>query len=146
MAKGKKSEANQLNYKERRLRVLELRKAGASYRNIAKAVGCSHEQVRKDLAAVHAELLKEQVASADELRAMESERIDMARLAIAPQVKQGHLGAVREWRALGESYRKLWGLDAPEKREVTGNLRVRHTRELTHDELMEIASGGNSSE
>jgi DNA-binding CsgD family transcriptional regulator len=108
-------QAQRAAYTERRVKVLELAKAGASFRQIARALNVSHETARKDLAAVMDALKQEQIAGAEELRAMELERLNMAMAGIAQRVRQGDLGAIDRWIKLCESRRKLLGLDAATK-------------------------------
>lgn len=105
---------------ERRVKSLELRKAGASYRRIGDQLGISETMAYKDVQRCLTELRELQNHSAEELRTMELERLDMAMLAIAAQVKAGHLGAIDRWIRLAESRRRLLGLDAATKAEITG--------------------------
>jgi DNA-binding CsgD family transcriptional regulator len=119
-------QAQRAAYTERRVKVLELAKAGASFRQIARALNVSHETARKDLAAVMDALKQEQIAGAEELRAMELERLNMAMAGIAQRVRQGDLGAIDRWIKLCESRRKLLGLDAATKQD--GEMIVRIVR------------------
>lgn len=123
-----------MTYQDRRVKVLELRKGGASLRAIAEKVGVSHVQVAKDLEAVLAELVKEQLTGMQELRTLELERIDIALLAIQGQVRAGHLGAIDRWLRLGERRAKLLGLDAPSKLEH----KIVDVRNLSDAELRAI--------
>lgn len=61
---------------ERRNKVWELRKAGASSRKIAQQVGVSHRTVLNDIDAVREELHSETLQTADEYRTLELERLD----------------------------------------------------------------------
>lgn len=119
MATTRRPAGEKENIEVRRVKVLELRKAGASTRQIATQVGVSHKTVAADIKAVLAVLLGQQLDSAEAMRQMELERLDMAMLAIAPQVRQGHLGAIREWRGLIDQRAKLLGLYAPVRQDVT---------------------------
>lgn len=98
---------------DRRLRALDLRKAGATLHQIAAQTGVSHEQARKDLQRAMADLLAEQNASAEELRALELERLERLHLALWPQATQGHQGAVDRLLRIAERRAKLLGLDVP---------------------------------
>ncbi len=100
---------------ERRVKVFELTKAGASLRQIAQQLSVSHETVRKDRDAVLKELQKVQIVEAEQYRVLELERLDMAMIAIAPQVKKGSFQAIDRWIRLSERRSKLLGLDAPTK-------------------------------
>jgi DNA-binding transcriptional MocR family regulator len=64
------------NMEDRRNKVWELRKAGASSRKIAAQVGVSHTTVLEDIAAVQAELHRATLQTADEFRTLELERLD----------------------------------------------------------------------
>lgn len=113
--KGKKEEIEQ-----RRLKALSLRTAGASYRAIAAQLAVSHETAFQDVQAALVNIATQAQHSAEALRELELERIDTALLAIAQMVRQGNLGAIDRWLRLGESRRKLLGLDAPTRNEHTG--------------------------
>lgn len=105
---------------DRRLRALELRKAGATLHQIAAQTGVSHEQSRKDLQRAMADLLAEQNASAEELRALELERLERLHIALWKQATDGHHGAIDRLLRIAERRAKLLGLDAPTKTETSG--------------------------
>src|SRR5512139_798613 len=96
----------------RRIEALELRKSGASYRQIGRALNISGAQAHRDVCLALAGLARIEKHTAEELQAIEVERLDLALLAIAPQVKAGHLGAIDRWIRLSERRCKLLGLDA----------------------------------
>jgi len=98
---------------ERRIKALEFRKAGASYRAIGSQLGVSEAQAHKDVMRALASLAKQELSSASEYRTMELERLDMAALAVVQRVKQGDLGAIDRWLRIIEARRKLLGIDAP---------------------------------
>jgi transcriptional regulator with XRE-family HTH domain len=99
----------------RRSAVLQYRCAGLSLRQIADRVGVSHTQVAKDLQAALTELRADMVDMATDLKAIESERLDRARVALWARVCAGDLAAIDRWIRLSESFRRLHGLDAPLK-------------------------------
>ena len=103
------------NAAERRLKSLELRKNGASYRQIGVALGVATDTAWKDVIRSLADLAKIEMGMAAELRALETERLDMALLSLAKGVRDGNLGAIDRWIRLSESRRKLLGLDMPAK-------------------------------
>ena len=115
---------------ERRLKALDLRKVGCSYRQIGTALKVSHEQARQDVMEALAALNALSLASADELRALEIERLDMAAYAIQAAVRLGDVKAINAWVRLSESRRKLLGLDAPTRI-------VDETGKLTDSELVQ---------
>lgn len=97
---------------ERRIDALEMRKMGYSYRKIGQKLGVSantaHQDVKKSLEI----LAKQSNESADQLRHMELERLDIAMNAIGTLVRQGNLGAIDRWLKISERRSKLLGLDA----------------------------------
>jgi hypothetical protein len=115
MANGKRTDATRIAARERRIKALELRKAAVSYRAIGDTLGVSEAQAHRDVQEALAALVEQERSSAEELRQLELERLDMAALAIVPQVRKGGLAAVAQWVRLSESRRKLLGLDAPTK-------------------------------
>jgi predicted transcriptional regulator len=96
----------------RRQQVFELRMRGASHRAIAKQLGVGATTVGQDLRAELARLAAQTQASAEQLRTMELERLDLAMRSIARKVQEGDLQAVDRWLRLCESRRRLLGLDA----------------------------------
>lgn len=118
MALGKKSAAREIAAEERRGKALDLRRSGASLRRIAMQLGVSHEQIRLDIQSALAEAIKENVNNAETLRTMEIERLDDMLLRIAPQINNGHLGAIDRALRISEQRSKLLGLYAPVKQEI----------------------------
>jgi DNA-binding CsgD family transcriptional regulator len=80
MATGKRGAQQQITAAERQRRALELRKGGASLRAIGDALGCSYETARGDIAAALADLAAETRAEAEQLRALEVERLNAVML------------------------------------------------------------------
>jgi hypothetical protein len=121
---------------ERRTGVWEMRKNGVSLRAIAAQFGVSDKTVRDDLEFIHAQyhIPVEDIA---QRRALESEYLDSAALAIASQVRQGHLGAIDRAIRISESRRKLWGVDVS----VTQHIKVNDVSKLTDEELEALVKG-----
>jgi hypothetical protein len=116
MANGKATDKIKINAAERRAKVIELRKAGGSYRAIAVSVGVSPEQVRRDLNASLAGLLQEEAGAMAGMRQLESERLDALTLSFwegAVKLKDPEAAGIilkcMDRRA------KLFGLDSPVK-------------------------------
>jgi DNA-binding CsgD family transcriptional regulator len=110
---------------ERRVRAFGLRKAGASYRQIAQQLGVSLNTAWAD---VNAELLeyRDQVkADVAEVRDMELQRCDEMILGLWPHVRKGDAKSVFAAVKVMERRAKLLGIDAPTKQEHSGNLTVR---------------------
>jgi hypothetical protein len=98
---------------DRRVQALDLRKAGKSYRAIAQTLGCDVATAHRDVQQALAALAELERQTAEEYRALELARLDMAMEAIATKVAKGNLDAVHAWVRLSESRRKLLGLDKP---------------------------------
>ena len=101
---------------ERRLKALELRKAGASYRAIGAQLGVSHQQAYEDIQRELTAIAKQSTEEATLLRTLDLERLDAMMLAIWQQVRQGNQGAIDRALRISERRAKLLGLDAPERR------------------------------
>ena len=98
---------------ERRAKEFELRKAGASLKQIADRFGVSMVTVHKDIEWCFQQLLPaEDIA---EMRAMEVARIDTLRLGLWRQASTGDIAAIDCWIRLSARMAKLVGLDAPVK-------------------------------
>lgn len=116
-AKGRSNgnKAGLVNAAERRVKSFELRKQGFTYREIAKHLGISPSRAQQDVSEELKRLAQETREGAEELRQMESERLDIAMKAIAAQVRRGEIKAVLAWIKISERRSKLYGLDAAPK-------------------------------
>lgn len=101
--------------RERAAKALDLRIAGASYRQIARQLDIS-------LAAAYADVQQElgrldtlNGEKAERLRDLEARRLDMWTLALAPGIKAGDPRAIVAAVRLMERRARLFGLDAPTK-------------------------------
>ncbi len=61
---------------ERRYQVLQLKKAGASERDIAQQLGVSHTQINKDVHRLLGDMAKANKPAADNVRALQNARYD----------------------------------------------------------------------
>ena len=118
--KDSKASAKRLKGAENRGRALELRKSGASYRQIGEALGISLQRAHQLIMNELDRLSQLRLGTADELRRLELERLEMIALAIVSQVKKGDIKAGHLWLKTCESRRKLLGLDAPARAEISG--------------------------
>lgn len=98
---------------QRQAQALQLRISGATLEAIAKALGYSHHSGAQK--AIQTALKKTLQEPAQEMRKLESLRLDTATLAISQQVRAGNFGAVDRWVRLSERRSKLLGLDKPIK-------------------------------
>lgn len=100
--------ADRVTLAERRARAINLRRGGASYRDIARQLGVSTtrawELVGDALGAV-------EVDAVDRLRQIESERLDAAQMALWPRVATGDPRAVDAFVRLSARRARLLGLD-----------------------------------
>lgn len=92
---------------EKRRQALSLRKAGASFREIADTLGVSvaraYVYVSEEMAAVTGE-------AAEDLLALELQRLDTMQVALWAAVRRGDVLAIREARAIIETRSRLCGL------------------------------------
>lgn len=106
----------------RRLRAIELRRAGLSYRAIGEQLGCDPSAAYRHVAAELEALRGACAEEAKELRELELDRLDLYLRAIMPKVLAGDTKAVNVALGIGKRRAELTGLDAPVKIEQTGNL------------------------
>jgi len=126
---------------QRRNDALELRKAGASYRQIGQQLGVSHQQAHRDVTKAIRDLAKLGEGNARELRILEAERLDALFLSLWPQARVGDLQVVDRTLRIMARRAKLLGLDAP-LHSQSQNLNIDVTQ-LTDEQLDRIANGEN---
>jgi hypothetical protein len=104
--------------KEKAQQAIDLRKAGATYEQIAAQLGYSS---RQSACRAVARLLKAHTVEAvDDLRTLEDGRLDDMLRAIYGAAVGGDLATIDRILRIAERRAKLWGLDAPAKQEITG--------------------------
>ena len=106
---------------ERRAQALELRKAGASYEQIARQVGYSNRG--NAYRAVMLGLAEVTQEPALEVQKLELERLDAMLLGLWPQARRGEGAAVDRVLRIMERRAKLLGLDAEQKVSVSGGVK-----------------------
>jgi Homeodomain-like domain len=104
----------------RRQKALDLRIAGARYRQIGAQLGVSYQTAYRDVQTALGELATLQAGKAERLRELEVERCDKLQLALWPKARSGDEKAVRTLIAVMDRRAKLLGLDAPTKLEHGG--------------------------
>lgn len=103
---------------DRRIAALDMRRRGATYREIAAALGLAnpgtaHRMVSEELAA-----MREQCAeSAQELVELELERLDLLWRSLMPAVQSGNPRAIMTCLAVSKQRCALLGLDKPQPRQ-----------------------------
>jgi len=119
------NEASHLATIKNRASALELRRAGASLREIANAIGVSHVQAKRYLDAAMKDLQDAQNDSAEATRAVELDRLDRLHMALWPRAiggkdKAPDYHAIDRLVRIADRRAKLLGLDAPVRTELTG--------------------------
>lgn len=138
MAESRTS-ARKLTAAERRAQAVALRVSGATYQQIAAKLGVTDSAAHKLVAEALATARRVTAATADELRDLETLKLDAMELSIATQVNAGHLGAIDRKLKIMERRARLWGLDAPTK---ASNLNW-NMADFSDDELAQIAEGAD---
>ena len=106
---------------ENRVKAFELRKLGMSYRAIGEELGVTLKTAYQYVRFVLDELAEQTRESAIEVRDMELERLDACIVTVQGVIASQHtkpderLRAVNQLVKIGESRRKLLGLDAAQK-------------------------------
>ena len=111
----------------RQAKALELRKAGATYDQIADQLDYSSRASAYKAVAKALQAIEEQVAEdAIELCRLEVERLDRLLVALWPKASAGHLGAIDRVIRISERRSRLLGLDAALRAEhrISGTLQV----------------------
>lgn len=127
---------------ERRQFIFDLRKSGATYRQIAREAFArfgsgrlpqgfderyAYKDVKRELDKIRADINE----SAQEVLLMELQRLDAALLGIWPKVQAGDTDAVRTFLRIQQRRSKFLGLDSPTKSHVTiGDLQAMSDAEL----------------
>ena len=100
------------------LSVLQLRKRGHTFVEIAAACGCSVAGAHKACSRALARLAQQRDDETQELRRLQLLRLEHALVKLAPLLEEGQLPAVDRLVRILEHQAKLLGLDAPEQSEA----------------------------
>ncbi len=119
-----KASPRRMRARDREVQALNLRKSGATYEQIGKALEITTQGAYKAIIRSLRKLNEKNSEGADELRRLEVERLDRMLAAIWSQVISGNQGAIDRALRIGERRAKLIGLDAPTKQEVTEPIRL----------------------
>jgi hypothetical protein len=98
---------------ERRTLALELRKAGGSYREIARQLAVDVHTAHADVTAELAALRERTVEQAAELQDLELQRFDEMTAGLWPQIRAGSPPAMSAAIRVSERRSRLLGLDEP---------------------------------
>lgn len=110
---------------ERRAEALQHRRRGLSYREVADVMGISVGRAHQLVAEALEHVI---VGEVEELRALESSRLDAAQEAIWPKVLKGNINAIDSFLRLSARRARLLGLDAPLA--ISMDLRAEYEAEL----------------
>ena len=133
---GTKDNTEQLQTAERRREVLRLRKAGATYEAVADALrerhgsdalpnGWDRAYAAKDVSRELQKLRSVNTETAQDLRALEVQRLDEMLRGLWEEAAGGDTDAVSAALRVQKRRAKLLGLDAAERLEVEQNVNVR---------------------
>ena len=123
----------------RRIQALDLRLAGASYRQIGDTLGVSHVQAMRDVSKMVSEYATE---PADEVRKAEAARLDKLMLAHWPRAIQGDVRATTIVLQIMDRRARLLGIDTPQRIDITHWIRTMAEREgLDPDAAVRDAEG-----
>lgn len=126
-----KTSPRRLTAAERQRQAVELRLAGASFDAIATRL--EYADRSGAYRSVMAALKRTQQEPTDELRRLNTERLNRMLLAIWSDVQKGNFGAIDRAVRILESEAKLLGLDAPAKQETT--MILKPAEEMNSDEI-----------
>ena len=103
-----------------RRQAVQLRMAGCTLEEIGKQIGRSKGSVSKYINQALAEFARDTEEAIAEVKRMEDARIERLIRAHWPQAIKGHLAATDRVIRLMERKARLHGLDAPQRKELTG--------------------------
>ena len=106
--------------RERTIRCLELRKAGATFQQIGDELGITRQGAHKAAKRGMQELINKTPETAAETRAVQLLRIDALLLGVWDRARKGDDAAIDRVLRLEEFRAKLTGTFAPKLQELTG--------------------------
>lgn len=126
---------------EKRVRALELRKAGTTYRKIGEVMDCSGSTAFEYVQDALKEMQKE---PAKAVRELELERLDQMLRAIWPDVLKGNRLAIDRALQIQDRRARYLGLDAPQRRivEVISQDKIAEAIEELEREVGELEGDG----
>lgn len=93
-------------------KALELRRAGATYSQIAEQLGIGETSARRHVASAYKRLIEETNEAADEMRQLETDRLDAMLLSIWPRVRKGELLAIDRALKIHAARAKMYGIES----------------------------------
>ena len=119
--RGGVADPRQIEYLERQLKAVELRKMGFTYEQIGKQIGYTAEGARQLILSAIKDRKAMLVESVDELRQMQFERLEAAYLRLQPQIARGDTKAINTAVNLFKRQAALLGLDVTPEGRVAGD-------------------------
>ena len=107
-----KAAADIVESTEQEVKALELRRAGASYRAIAKALNCSVAMAHKYVARAMRRLISKCEEQAAEVRTLELDRLDAMLMGLWPNATKGNPQAVAQVLRIMERRASMLGIDS----------------------------------
>ena len=107
-----KAAADIVESTEQEVKALELRRAGASYRAIAKALNCSVAMAHKYVARAMKRLITKCEEQAEEVRTLELDRLDAMLMGLWPNATKGNPQAVAQVLRIMERRASMLGIDS----------------------------------
>ena len=120
----------------RRIEALELRKHGATFRQVAAALHVSLGTAYEDVQAELAEAVRLKNKKADQLSELELQRLDRLLLVLNKAIEAGDPKAVAQAIKIATRRARLLGLDAPTKIAPTDPTRTQEWEPLTDAETV----------
>ena len=111
--------ARKLAAAEREKQATAMRLQGLTYLEIGERLGVTESAAYRAVKRAKARTEKVATETAEEIRATEDARLLLGIRSIMSQILKGHIGAVNALVRLSESRRKLWGVDADPKLDIT---------------------------
>lgn len=128
MPRYAKTSARAIAKKERAIKVLELRRSGLNFEQIAERVGVSPATCYRDVHEYVEALGRHCTEGAQQVLALELQRLDELSHALYHQAKGGDVQAIDRYLKTMERRAKYLGLDAPEVHDLRGSVGVRAER------------------
>lgn len=141
MGNSAKRDASAAEHAEQQRKALELRKAGATYEQIAVQLKVSNRSVAWKLVKTAIEDIVREPA--EEVLQLELARLDAMLLGVWTDAKGGNTAAIDRALRIMDRRAAYLGLDAPKRSEVTGSDGgpiIYNVTALTHDELLLAAA------
>lgn len=106
------------------IEALDLRRAGASIRQVADTLSVKPHIVRRWIKQALEEIYSPRERAIDQLRGLEAARLDGYLVNLANGIKGGDTFAISAAIKIADRRAKMWGLDAPTNLKIEGDLKI----------------------